>query len=74
MYVELCACDCVCLCASALPHVYSGVCYASVQYMCTFRGPDGDKMYIQRSNPMRIQYMHKHSILLGHNGYTRDNI
>ena len=43
---HVCACVCVCV----LPHVYNVVCYASVQSMCTFRGADGDTMYIQWSN------------------------
>ena len=46
MFVSVCACVCMCV----LSHVYSGVCYASVQCMCTFRGPDGDTMCVQRIN------------------------
>ena len=47
--VSVCVCVFVCACVSVfacvLPHLFSGVCFASVQCMCTFRGPNGDTMY-----------------------------
>ena len=48
VYVRIhvcCVCVCVNIFACVLPHLYSGVCYASVQCICTLRGPDGDTMY-----------------------------
>ena len=41
--------------ACALPHLYSGVCYASVQCMCTFRVPDGDTMYSILGDMIHVQ-------------------
>ena len=61
VYVCVCvlSCVCVCVCMCMWPHVYSGVCYASVQCMCTFRRPTagdticvGNTMHVQRTNPM----------------------
>ena len=69
--VCLCLCG-ACLCVCVLPHVCSGVCYAGVQCMCTFRRPYGNTMYIQWSNPMGIQCMHKGPILWGQNVCTKN--
>ena len=79
MCLCVCLCACVsvrvyhvCACVSVCAHAYSGVCYASVQYMCTCRGPDGDTLYIQWSNPMGMQCMRKGLILWCHNVGTKD--
>ena len=78
---RVCVCVRACLCVyvvcvpvfvSVCAHAYSGVCYASVQYMCTCRGPDGDTLYIQWSNPIGMQCMRKGLILWGHNVGTKD--
>ena len=51
--VCMCLCVCACVCACVLPHVCV-LCNASMQCMCTFRGPDGDTMYVQRFYPWTI--------------------
>ena len=51
--------------ACVLPHLYSGVCCASVQCMCTFRGPDGDTMYSILGDMIHVQkawYTNRHRI------------
>ena len=73
--VHACLCvyvECVPVFVSVCAHAYSGVCYASVQCMCTCRGPYGDTLYIQWSNPMGMQCMRKGLILWGHNVGTKD--
>ena len=63
LYVVCCACVSVFACV--LPHLYSGVCCASVQFMCTFRGPDGDTMYSILGNTIHVQkawYTNRHRI------------
>ena len=57
----MCVCLCMCICVSVYVvcvfvcvcvfcHIRTVVCYASVQCICTFRGPDGDTKYVQRFN------------------------
>ena len=45
-------------------HMHTVVCVMQVYNVCV-RGPDGDTMYIQWSNPMGTQCMYKELILCG---------
>ena len=49
-------CACVCMCVCVATCIQRCVCYASVQCMCTFRGSDGNAMYVhvQRGDTIKV--------------------